>query len=41
MALHLWPRPVKRFVLVAAILLVIVAYTTLCSGLLAIAMIFS
>jgi hypothetical protein len=38
---HLWPRPVKSVVLVSATLLVLVAYATLCSGLFALAMLFS
>jgi hypothetical protein len=38
---HLWPRSVKRIVLVVATLLVIIAYTTLCSGLFALAMLFA
>jgi hypothetical protein len=38
---HLWPSSVKRIVFVIATLLVIVAYATLCSGLLAFAMLFS
>ena len=38
---HLWPRSVKRIVLVSATLLVVVAYATLCSGLFALAMLFS
>jgi hypothetical protein len=38
---HLWPRSVKRIVFVFAALVVVVAYTTLCSSLLALAMMFS
>ena len=38
---HLWPSPIKRVVLVIATLLVIMAYATLCSGLLAFAALFS
>jgi len=38
---HLWPRSVKRIVLVSAILLVVTAYVTLCSGIFAVAMLFS
>jgi len=38
---HLWPRFVKRIVLVIATLLVIVAYVTLCSGFVALASLFS
>ncbi len=38
---HLWPRSVKRIVLVSAALLVVIAYATLCSGLFALAMLFS
>ncbi len=38
---HLWPNPVKRVVLVVATVLVIVAYATLCSGLAALAALFS
>jgi len=38
---HLWPSPIKRVVLVVAAMLVIVAYATLCSGLVALAALFS
>jgi hypothetical protein len=38
---HLWPGPVKRVVLLGATLLVVIAYATLCSGLFALAMLFS
>lgn len=38
---HLWPSTVKRIVFVVATLLVIIAYTTLCSGLFALARLFS
>jgi hypothetical protein len=38
---HLWPRSVKRVVLVSATLLVVIAYATLCSGLFALAVLFS
>jgi hypothetical protein len=38
---HLWPGPVKRIVFVVAALLVIMAYATLCSGLVALAALFS
>lgn len=38
---HLWPRSVKLIVLVGATLLVVIAYATLCSGLFAVAMLFS
>ncbi len=38
---HLWPGSVKRIVFIIATLLVVVAYATLCSGLLAFAMLFS
>jgi hypothetical protein len=38
---HLWPNSIKRVVLVFAIMLVIVAYATLCSGLVALAALFS
>jgi hypothetical protein len=38
---HLWPRSVKRIVFVVATLLVIVAYATLCSGLVAFVTLFS
>ena len=38
---HLWPRSVKRIVLVSATLLVVIAYLTFCSGLFALAMLFS
>jgi hypothetical protein len=32
LAPHAWPQPLKRFLLTAAILLVILAYTLLCTG---------
>ena len=38
---HLWPGPIKRVVLVVAAMLVVVAYATLCSGLVALAALFS
>jgi hypothetical protein len=38
---HQWPGSVKRIVLIVATLLVILAYATLCSGLFALAMLFS
>jgi hypothetical protein len=38
---HLWPNPIKRAVLVVAAMLVIIAYATLCSGLVALAALFS
>ena len=38
---HLWPSSIKRAVLVVAIMLVVVAYATLCSGLVALAALFS
>lgn len=38
---HLWPRSVKYVVLLGATLLVVIAYATLCSGLFALAMLFS
>jgi hypothetical protein len=38
---YLWPATVKRIVFVIATLLVAIAYITLCSGLFALAMLFS
>jgi hypothetical protein len=38
---HLWPATLKRVVFVVAALLVVAAYITLCSGLFALAMLFS
>ena len=38
---HLWPRSVKRVVFFLGVMLVVVAYTTLCSGLFALAMLFA
>jgi hypothetical protein len=38
---HLWPSLLKRVVLLIASLLVIVAYVSLCSGLVALATFFS
>jgi hypothetical protein len=38
---HLWPDPIKRVVLVVAAMVVIIAYATLCSGLVALAALFS
>jgi hypothetical protein len=38
---HLWPRSVKRVVLFLGVLVVLIAYTTLCSGLFALAMLFT
>lgn len=38
---HLWPGLLKRLVFVLAALFVVIAYATLCSGLVALATLFS
>jgi len=38
---HLWPRPVKSIVVLMLVLVVVLGYTTLCSSLLALAVLFS